>query len=197
MKKIYFLTFTFLFVFFPLLPIRFATAQLKTTLDGMVRLVYFRPNDRPIQPENVSKLRQFIQETQQVFAQYMENHGFGRKTFQFEIDAQGSAVVHHVKGRFNHAYYRNNYREAWQESNKQFEGRNDNIIFSLLDVNLAGITACGKGGGNGRSGIAFVTTQEGCFNVRIIAHELGHAFGLFHDYRLVGDWMAALVVHQL
>ncbi|MDE0323018.1 MAG: leucine-rich repeat domain-containing protein [Candidatus Poribacteria bacterium] len=195
MKKIHFLTFTLLLVLTLFLPLSVATAQLKTMPDNMVRLVYFSPKDRPMQPEYESKLRQLIKETQQVFAQNMENHGFDRKTFQIETDAQGMIVVHRVKGRFNHAYYRNNWNEAWEESYEQLEANDNNIIFTLLDVDLQGIAVCGRGGGNGRSGRAFVTpvpTDFGCFNLRIVAHELGHAFGLHHDYRLTGDWMTAL-----
>ena len=153
-----------------------------------------------MQPEYESKLRQLIKETQQVFAQNMENHGFARKTFQIETDAQGMIVVHRVKGRFNHAYYRNNWNEAWQESYEQLEANDNNIIFTLLDVDLQGITVCGSGGGNGRSGRAFVTpvpTDFGCFTLRIVAHELGHAFGLSHDIRpydnfVTGGWRTAL-----
>ena len=198
MKKIQFLIVTLLLALTLFLSISVATAQLKTMPDNMARLVYFSPNDRPMQPEYESKLRQLIKEAQQVFAQNMENHGFDRKTFQLETDAHGRAIVHHVKGQFNHAYYRNNWQKAWEESREQFNPQNDDkLIFTLLDVNLEGITVCGRGGGNGRNGVAFVTTQEGCFNIRTIVHELGHAFGLSHDIRpydnfVTGGWRTAL-----
>ena len=155
----------------------------------IVRLIYFLPNDRAPQPDIDEKIDTLIKDVQQLYTDQMEVHGFGRKTFLFETDAQGKVIVYHVKGRFNHTYYRNNWGEAWEESYEQLDRGNGYINFTVLDVDLEGITLCGRGSGNGRSGRAFVTTQQGCFNVPIIAHELGHAFGLWHDFRpFGGNW---------
>ena len=51
------------------------------TTKGLIRLVYFLPNDRPARPERVSALRQLIKDAQEFYADQMESHGFGRKTF--------------------------------------------------------------------------------------------------------------------
>ncbi len=184
---------TLILLFSLLIP---SLAQAQRLERPIVRVIYFYPRDRAPQPNIDGKIDQLIKDVQEVYAQHMENHGFNRKSFLFETDAQGRAVIHHVKGRFNHAYYRNNWNEAWQESYEQFVGRNNSIDFTVLDVNLGGITAPGRGGGNGRSGTAYVTTEPGCFNIRCIAHELGHAFGLSHDYRVTGDWMSTLDIRD-
>ena len=157
----------------------------------VVQLIYFLPRDRQPLQDIDEQMDRWIKGVQEFYAQHMENHGFGRKTFQIETDQQGKAVVHHVNGRFNSTYYRNKWGGAWDEAVERFD-RSNRILFTVLDVDLRDVTPCGRGGGNGRRGHAFVTAREGCANISIIAHELGHAFGLMHDYRPVGgNWKSA------
>ena len=158
----------------------------------IVRLIYFYPRDRAPQPNIDEKIDKLIKDTQEFYAQQMENHGFGRKTFVFETDAQGKAVVHHIKGRLTHTSYQNDYNEAWSEAMERFD-RSNHTLFTVLDVDLE---SCARGDGNGRTGIAFVTTGEWCFSTFVAAHELGHAFGLNHDYRAEGNWIPALGVNE-
>ena len=68
--------------------------------EPMVRLIYFFPRDRQPHPDINMKIDGLIKDTQKLYADEMERHGFGRKTFRFETDAHGNAVVYHVKGRF-------------------------------------------------------------------------------------------------
>lgn len=49
--------------------------------NGMVRLVYFLPRDRPARTDRVTAIRQLIKDAQQFYADEMNRHGFGRKTF--------------------------------------------------------------------------------------------------------------------
>lgn len=66
-----------------------------------VRLVYFLPNDRSVRPDRMTALRQLIKDAQQFYADEMQRHGFGRKTFTIETDRGGEPLVHRVNGRFN------------------------------------------------------------------------------------------------
>ncbi len=70
-----------------------------------VRLVYFLPNDRPARPDRIEALRQLIKDAQEFYADEMERHGYGRKTFTIETDGKGEPVVHRVNGKFKEAYY--------------------------------------------------------------------------------------------
>ena len=70
-----------------------------------VGLVYFLPNDSQPRPNVDAQIDELIKEIQDDLANWMEAHGFDRKTFTFQADATGKAVVHHVNGRFNQAYY--------------------------------------------------------------------------------------------
>ena len=73
-----------------------------------VRMIYFLPNDRPFQQEVVDSMKVTIRQIQTFYADQMEAHGYGRKTFRFETDAQGDPVVHRVDGQHANSYYIDN-----------------------------------------------------------------------------------------
>ena len=158
-----------------------------------VRLVYFLPKDRSPQPNIDSEMDALIRNVQQSYAEQLENHGFGRRTFRFETDATGKAVVHHVKGKFDDAYYHTDtFGKVWTETAEQFDPSR-NVYLVVHDDSTATIDGyCGQGGANGpEGGAALVPAPNSdrqrergwsCFNVAVTAHELGHAFGLAHDH---------------
>ena len=159
----------------------------------MVRLIYFLPRDRQPQPGINIKMDRFIKDVQEYFADQMEARGFGRKTFQFETDAHGNAVVYHIKGKFDDTYHHDSMRVR-EEIDKQFD-LSKNIYLIALDISSEiigtgenGLT-CGVGSDNGsHGGFALMPASGSCFGVPLAAHELGHAFGLQHDFRS-GDYL--------
>lgn len=151
-----------------------------------VRLIYFLPSDRSPQSDIDERMDTLIKDAQQIFAGQMEHYGFGRKTFQFETDATGRAVVHHVKGKFADEFYQNQAGKVWEEIEERFD-TSTNIYFAALDVSteiLDGF-ACGYGGPHGNYGGTVLIPASGwCFEeIDVTLHELGHAFGLQHDFR--------------
>ena len=154
-----------------------------------VQLIYFLPSDRQPRPNIDIELDRRIKETQQYYADVMEYHGFGRKTFRFETDATGKAVIHHVRGRFNDAYYQNPSSGSWivwNEIDAQFD-TSRNIYLLGLDISSEYLDGAGDdtggvvalGYGDSLSGKALVLTSS----LDNALHELGHAFGLMHDTR--------------
>ena len=155
----------------------------------MVRLVHFLPSDRFPQQGIDTKLDALIRDVQQFYADEMQRHGFGRKTFTFETDATGKAVVHHIEGQFTDSYYRQNtFHKVWEEIRQQFHTP-QNIYFIAIDIGNERVgrgydEACGVGESHGASGGHVLIPATGdCFNLKTAAHELGHAFGLHHDFR--------------
>ena len=144
----------------------------------IVRLVYFRPSDIPVRPNVDAEIDALIKKAQRFFADEMERHGFGRKTFQFETDAHGNAVVHHINGKFPNVHYQQN--RSWNEEiNAQVYIPGRSITVHMLDGDFfpGGIAGTGGGGNYGGS----VDIEHWYW--WIIAHELAHACGLQHDYR--------------
>ena len=139
----------------------------------IVRPIYLRGPGLRHDPEMTGKIKNLMREVQQFYADQMEIYGLGRKTFQFETDADGNAFVYHVNGRF---FTENAVPEfSWFDSSK-------NIIRLVFVEDLNPNTVsypCGRGHGDGHSGYAEVA----CISFITVAHELGHAFGLPHDFR--------------
>ena len=150
----------------------------------LVSLIYFRPSDRPVRPNVDAEIDGLIKEAQRFFADQLELHGFERKTFQFETDANGNAVVHHVNGKFPNAHYQqSSLPYPWAaEIREQIYIPSRHIIVRMLDSAPDGRSftgAAGTGGGDSDGGSVNIDS----WHWRVLAHELAHAFGLKHDWR--------------
>ena len=151
-----------------------------------VRMIYFLPNDRPFRVSVVDSMKRTIRQIQTFYGEQMQAHRFGYKTFDIETDAQGELIVHRVDAQQPDSHYLDNtYRTVPDEVETQFD-MTENIYLIVVDnsnsaIGIRGRWAGGTGASRGKvGGHALV---PGGFSFRTAAHELGHAFGLWHDFR--------------
>lgn len=154
--------------------------------ERMVKVVYFVPKDRPFQWNIPPELDTQMKKVQTFFADQMEAHGYGRKTFNLETDANGKVVVHPFVGISNDAYYlTDTFNKITDEIKTQYDIEQD-VYLVVMDVSSELIgESCGIGRFHG--GPAAVPATGNCVDgengVYLIAHELGHTFNLNHDFR--------------
>ena len=158
-----------------------------------VRMIYFLPNDRPYRAEVVRRMKDEILNIQTFYAEQMGLHGYGNKTFRVETDSQGEPIVHHVAGQYPDNHYVNkdlaerSYLDPVEsivvgEIAQTFNIR-ANIYVIFIDTDIGkGRGGAGQRLGNGGEVLIFPPINEES-TWGVVAHELGHAFGLLHDFR--------------
>ena len=184
---------------------RTAAANLDVGEPRTVRLIYFLPNDRPYRADVVQRMKDEILRIQDFYTESMKAHGYNM-TFKIESDAQGEPVVHRVDGQQSEIYYVDDTSSTVRTEIGQIFDVWQNIYFIVVDSSIEGIgTGVGKGRVNANAwrrgkngGNALIPTHH--FQNRIknnepgydklSAHEIGHTFGLQHDFRSGGYIMS-------
>ena len=162
-----------------------------------VKLIYFVPKDREPQPNMGMKLNELIENVQQFYADEMKRHGFDRKTFDFEKDENGKPIIYRVDGQFTDSYYlEDTYKKVTAEIDEQFT-KFRNVYLVAVDISSEKIgEAHGEGGGiyftsnlakHSTGGYALIPASGPAFSFYVTAHELGHAFGLKHNFPKPGS----------
>ena len=115
-----------------------------------------------------------ILQVQSFYADQMEAHGHGRKTFQIETDGQGTPIVHRVDGDHSDSHYKRT-EVPGDEIRRAFD------TSSIVQLVVMDISRSSGGNGTGikQRGRAVIF---GNWDWQTAAHELGHAFGLQHDF---------------
>ena len=150
-----------------------------------VRMIYFLPSDWSFRADVVQKMKDEIRRIQTFYAEQMRAHGYGNVTFRIETDPQGEPMVHRVDGQHPFSYYDNTLGNAVLYELEQTFDLDANIYFIVLGTDALrqgnGQPAGGVGGRRGKNGGYTLVPNE--FSWDTVAHELGHAFGLEHDFR--------------
>ena len=145
-----------------------------------VRLIYFLPSGREPRPNIDADMDALIKVVQEDYARDMERHGFGRKTFTFEADTTGQAVVHHVTGQFTAAYYEHETSDKVMEEIREQFDLSRNIYLIVVDSGYLingypGVAAY-------RAAIINSIEKDLSLYDYLASHELRHTFRLNHDF---------------
>ena len=156
-----------------------------------VRMIYFLPNDRPFRAAVIDSMKTTIRQVQTFYAEQMQAHGHGNTTFRFETDAEGEPLVHRVDGQYPQTHYFDDTVGTVLDEVEQAFDINENVYLIVADISagigVGGSRAGGVGGGWRNGGYAIVPSETILVPSErgwiVTAHELGHAFGLQHDFR--------------
>ena len=162
-----------------------------------VRMIYFLPNDRPYRADIVKQMKDDIVNIQTFYAESMQAHGYQDMTFRIETNLQGEPIVHLVDGQYADIHYIDDTENRVLNEVEQVFDLQNNIYYIVVDNSINAIRiegrlrASGIGGPYGKNGGIVLVQSEfedrvllsGELQYRTGAHELGHAFGLQHDFR--------------
>lgn len=165
----------------------------------IVRVIYFKPQGTD--PVNHEKYNKIIKDIHEFFRTEMIRLGYGDKTFRIETDDNDDVIIHTVNGRhagehytgeiFN-AYYQKISKEIPFAINNTTNRKQQDNIYIII---VGGVEIVNDGlGSPWGGGWTFSVATGGSVAINenfekfyphhlssIIAHELAHSFGLFHN----------------
>ena len=143
-----------------------------------VRVIYFVPNDRSFSATVEDSIKRAVRQVRSFFADQMKAHGFGLNAINIETGNDGNPQIHRVTGQHPNDHYADNMHSAVFSEIRQNYDTQANIYVAFID-NSRRFTP--RGGRNGKTGGEASMRVD--FDWQTVAHELGHGFGLHHDFR--------------
>ena len=105
----------------------------QSNIPNVVVPIYFLPTNRLPQTDIPEKIDKILRDVQTFFADEMERHGYGRKTFEFEKNSNGSAKVYLFEGKTADEYYHEyTNTRVMKEIKQHFETYNE-FYFVVVD----------------------------------------------------------------
>jgi WD40 repeat protein len=160
-----------------------------------VKIIYFLPSDRAPTPDIPEKLDKFIKDVQKYYADEMERHGLGRKTFTLEKNEDDSAKIYLFEGRSTEDYYLKNISTKVEKEIYDRFDPSKNIYLIIADISSESINKITGMYGAGpkisykdktrgqRGGDIIMTADPNKFSPIYMSKMFGYAFGLDQDFR--------------
>ncbi len=164
------------------------TADLNIGEPRTVRMIYFLPNDRSYRQEVVDSMKVVIRQVQTFYAEQMEAHGYGNRTFSFENDAQGEPMVRRVDGQHPDLHYFKDTKSLVDDELAPTFDYAANVYLILVDNSGGQIgqspdeVPYARGIGSRVEKVGGFVYVTSAFDAVLVGHEIGHAFGLQHDF---------------
>ncbi len=143
-----------------------------------VRVIYFVPNDRSFSITVEDSIKRAVRQVRTFFADQMKAHGFGLNAIDIDTGDDRDPLIHRVTGQHPNDHYADNMHSAVFSEIRQDYDTWANIYIAFID-NSRRFTP--RGGRNGKTGGEASMRVD--FDWQTVAHELGHGFGLHHDFR--------------
>ena len=173
-------------------------SQQNEQFSDVVKLIYFLPSDQTPRPDITQKLNHLINDVQNLFANEMERHGFGRKTVSVEKNGENAAKIYLIEGRTTEDYYFINTDKKVRNEVEQIFDSSNNINIIVVEIsNVLGKLEGGILSANTnpstvnyiddmtglRGGDLIMTSEDEGYSTVSVARHLGYTFGLDNDLR--------------
>lgn len=165
----------------------------------LVRILYFQP--KGADPVKHEKYDTIIKDIREFFRNEMIEQDYGDKTFRIETDANDDLIIHTVNGRHEAEHYTGEVFNAYYQkiskevpfaiNNTTNRKQQDNIYIIIIggvEIVYDGLGSPWGGGWGFSAALGGAAAINENFEKlyphhlsSIIAHELAHAFGLYHN----------------
>ena len=158
--------------------------------DLKIHVVYFVPRDRANRINKVRRqIQRSVEETLQFFHDERARLGFGTKDLEAARTDEGVIEVQEVIGQKNHAYYEaDGWGFSWQRDiGPKWNSFRSSIVLVFADKDTRDLGAPGVRGKGTKSdpagGFGIFSVSSGYVPYwQVVAHEVGHALGLHHNF---------------
>ena len=154
------------------------TFSLSTGDPRTVRVIYFVPSDGSFSATVEDSIKRAVRQVRSFFADQMKAHGFGLNAIKIETDDSSEPLIHRVTGQHPDDHYVDGtHFTVFREIRKYYETQ-ANIYVAFIDISRLFTQMGGRRGKTGGE-----ASLRADFKWQTLAHELGHTFGLEHDFR--------------
>ena len=160
--------------------------SIQTNADYLVKTIYFKPSNVDNVP--FEKIRGWMDDAQQLYMDEMSRNGYGNKTFKLERNTNGNVNINVIDGNQpSWVYQSNTWDKIKSEIPEVFKNQKNIHVYIVGGINTInshrGCCTWGTGWpifNFNFGGSCIVAENADTSLVRLISHEIGHTFSLYH-----------------